>query len=60
MVTDHGKPLWRVSPAEGLQDDVRAGQIDAELDSLLAELDDLSAETTSGNSLAAIVNQSRR
>ena len=53
LVTDHGKPLWKVSPAEEPDDDARAEQIDAELDSLLAE-------PKSEYKLSEIVSQSRR
>lgn len=53
LVTDHGKPLWKVSPAEELDDEVRAEQIDSELDSLLAE-------PKSDYHLSEIVSQSRR
>lgn len=53
LVTDHGKPLWKVSPAESTDEDGRAAEIDAELDALLAEpKPDLS--------LADMVAQSRR
>ncbi len=53
LVTDHGKPLWKVSPAEPTDDAARAEQIDAELDSLLAE-------PRSEYHLAEIVSESRR
>lgn len=53
LVTDHGRPLWKVSPAEAPDDDARAEQIDVELDSLLAE-------PKSDYNLSDIVVQSRR
>jgi antitoxin (DNA-binding transcriptional repressor) of toxin-antitoxin stability system len=53
LVTDHGKPLWKISPAIRHDDDTRNNEIDAELDSLLAE-------KKSDVSLSDIVTQSRR
>jgi len=53
LVTDHGKPLWKVSPATEADEDSRAKDIDAELDLLLAE-------PKSTYNLAEIVIQNRR
>ena len=53
LVTDHGKPLWRISPATETDEESRAKEIDAELDLLLEE-------PTSTYNLAEIVIQNRR
>lgn len=53
LVTDHGKPLWKISPATELDEESRAKEIDAELDLLLAE-------PKSTYNLAEIVIQGRR
>ena len=37
LVTDHGEPLWKVSPADDTGDAARDEHIDAELDALLNE-----------------------
>lgn len=37
LVTDHGKPLWRISPADSSENSQRDEEIDTELDALLAE-----------------------
>lgn len=53
LVTDNGKPLWKVSPAEGAMEEGRVEAIDTELEALLAE-------PKSDLSLADLVAQSRR